>query len=629
MRRTDREITEANAIYAKSDTCNMEQNLQNICNEMDHKVFEFMDYQRAYHVGRADDESLMEQTTQPFWQSMRLAKRRLASKGLTMDVQIRKDKFGKAVKDERLCMRRDGHHMLGNKALNVCAHRTFYKNGKKLSAFKNKEVCNVALMKTEVIGDRASCPNCGYTNTIHSFFDGCDACGTKYKVQDFKTKVSSFSLEENTGGKIKSTILHNTLVQAVIVALCLLLEGVALFFFSLRMFMGVETLNMADVVLSVQMFMLMIPVAFRSIIVLGLIYLLGASFLVSIYKKQILQEEVVKKVLPHFSAGDFYQNLEYKLRNIHMTDRAEEVNVFARCPLDSVIKDYKDVVECDLSRLKFNRIQTDSDGYRVSVNAKMRLTECRRNRISVKYETLRLVLFGLPNVVNRPVAVLREYRCPGCGSGINVLEGGRCSYCGNVFDYSQFGWVIEDYHSKRQAISVFQAVKYAMIGLFVIVFGIHILFPMGIGKETIFKVRQVYAASMEKMESERPVYKKPDELYENVKCIKYLDQITGETMEYEADNAKVMAEQYKEYLISLGMQFHQDLDKGYVVYDTMDLRVDEYNDCCLYRITVIYQGKRMLIEAETVDTPEEDLDDTVKEMKDSLRGDEMSYFYYY
>ncbi len=585
----------------------MEQNLQTICNDMDKKAYAFMKFQREYYTDKADDEDLMERTTQPFWQSMRLSKRRLASKGLFMDVEIEGDKKSKTIKDERMHMRKDGHHLAGNKTLDVIAHRTFYKDGKKISTIKNREICNLALLKTEVNGDQAACPNCGYVSTITSFIDGCDACNSKFTVQDFETKVSRFSLEENTSAKIKDTVSGNAKFLGKLVGFFILLGVVALIFAAARLILQIGGVNIVDVILSLYTSLVMVPVTIKSIIILGVLYAAGASYLVSIYKKPILQEELVKQSLPDFSATDFYQNLEYKLRNIHLTDKAEEVNVFARCALNDVITDYKNVVECDMTRLKFIDFKTDSDGYRVNVESELRLTECDENRISTNYEKLNLTLFGKPAVIDKSITTLHQYTCPGCSASINILEGGVCNYCGNTFDYSEFGWVIESYESERQPVSLYQFIKYVMIGLFIIIFGGHILLPSGIGKPSIFTMRQEFSKQMENIENIYEKVQTPDVLYEDVNCITSNDIILEQVATYRTKDAKAITEQYQSYLESQGLQYYKTLDHGFVVYTSFYLDTEETIQY-YYRISVTYEGNDLTVEEEIVEDLEEVVD---------------------
>lgn len=52
---------------------------------------QFHGFYGDYFRGERDDAKLLDMTTQPFWQSMRLSKKRLSDKGLRMDVQFSLD----------------------------------------------------------------------------------------------------------------------------------------------------------------------------------------------------------------------------------------------------------------------------------------------------------------------------------------------------------------------------------------------------------------------------------------------------------------------------------------------------------------------------------------------------------
>lgn len=584
----------------------MDQNIQQICNEMDKKAYEFTKFQRAYHTDKATDQDLMERTTQPFWQSMRLSKQRLDAKGISLDIEITNDSKSKTIKDERLQAHKEGHHLVGNKTLDVITKRIFYKDGKQISNIKNREICHLALLKTEVDGDLAACPNCGYVNTITSFVDGCDACDSKFTVQDFETKVSSFSLEENTSEKIKDTVINNSKFLGKLIGASIVLGIIVLILAALRLILGFTGVSIMNVLLGFYTSVIMIPVTIKSVIVLAIIYAAGASYLVFRYKKPILQEEVIKQTIPDFSASDFYQNLEYTLRNVHLTESVEDANVFARCALDDVVADYQNIIDCDMNRLKFINIQADLDGYRMNVETKLRLTECAKKRITTNYEKLNLTLFAKQEVVNKSVTTLRQYSCPGCGAGINILEGGKCHSCGSVFDYAKFGWVIENYESKRQPISLYQFIKYVMIGLFLLIFGGHMLFPTDFGKETIFDLFEAYSEQLETVDVLYSQLDMPDTLYDDVTLVSSTDVIIEHVSKYEADNAASVVEQYRSYLDSMGFQFYKNTDNGFVVYKPFNIygknnMLIPYN----YRITVVYDGNIVKIEEEIVEDLEE------------------------
>lgn len=574
----------------------MSTNSHHISQEMDQKAYQFLKFQREYYTNQADDLALMERTTQPFWQSLRLSKRRLASKGLSMDMEISHDSKSLTVKDETLHMRKDGHHFAGNKALNVVVQRKFYKDGKMISAFQNREICNFHLLKTEGNGDRAACPNCGYVDTITSFIDGCNACDSKFTVQDFETKVSAFSLEENTRAKIKDTVWGNVKFLGILLAVFVLMAIAVLILCGMRLLVGRTEIDIVGPIIGTYMSFTMIPVIFKVLIILLIIFTAGASYLMKIYKNPILQEAIVKQEIPDFSARDFYQNLEYKLRNIHLTDNVDEVSVFARCDLEAVVENYHNVVECDMTRLKFLQFDEDYDGYRVSVEVELRLTKCKRERIISNYEKVNLTLFGRPEVIGKSVTTLREYKCPGCGSSLNVLEGGKCTHCGSIFDYAEFGWVIERYESIRKKYSLYQSIKYGMIAIFIAVFGLNLLFPTGIGKENIFQIYHIFSKQAEQLEQIYTNVKHPDELYEGVTLLSGDDYLIERRYEYETEDADTILKQYCSYLEKQGFILQEETENSATLYQTFTLEgaktLEEEN----YFITVTREDAYIIME---------------------------------
>lgn len=566
-----------------------------IKNEMDNKSHEFLQFQKKYYTHQADDTALMEHTTQPFWQSMRLSKRRLTEKGLSMDVEISRDAKSQTIREEGVSLRKDGHHLVGNKTLNVLIKRRFYRNGKKIATMKNRELCKFALLKTEVNGDRAACPNCGYVNTITSFIDGCDACNSKFRVQDFETKVSAFSFEENTPAKIRDTVLGNAKLLGGLIAGLILLAIIVLIPIAKRLTYGVTGINVVNPMIGFYLAVIMISVIFKILVVLLVIFVVGTAYLISRYKRTILQEEVIKQYLPEFSVRDFYQNLEYKLRNIHLTDKVDEVSVFARCSLEDTVKNYQNVVECDMTRLKFLQCNADSDGYRVKVQAELRLTECKRRRISTKYEKVILTLFGKQSVIDKSVAALWEYKCPGCGGSVNVLEGGKCSYCGNVFDYSEFGWVMEAYQGIRRKVSLYQLIKYTMLGICVIVFGFNLLCPMGLGKGNIFQIHNSFTQQALQLEKIFAGVEYPHELYEGVTLLSDEDYMIERRLEYEALDTDMVMEQYRHYLEEQGFVVLQETENSFSMYQTFEVVAIEEQEIGYYRMTVTREGSSIII----------------------------------
>ena len=181
-------------------------------------VNRFYEYQQRYYRNEMNDEQLTGITTQPFWQSMRLSKRRLAEKGLTMDVTVKEKVQRNNSKNQDLLAvftllyhiitkgnhftdsadyRKDGANLVENYSGEVTTERTYFYKGKKICRRKDHEICSANVLSTEVDGENASCPNCGNIGKISGFIDGCEYCGSKFTVQDFEPKISAFALEED------------------------------------------------------------------------------------------------------------------------------------------------------------------------------------------------------------------------------------------------------------------------------------------------------------------------------------------------------------------------------------------------------------------------------------------------
>ena len=391
-----------------------------------------------------------------------------------------------------------------------------------------------------------------------------------------------------------------------IIGAFVLLAIIILILSAMRLFVGMTEIDMAGPIVGLYLSFTMIPVIFKVLVILLIVFTVGTSYLMSIYKNPILQETVIKKSLPDISVRDFYQNLEYKLRNIHLTDKVDEVSVFARCSLDDVVKDYHNVVECDMTRLKFLQFKEDSDGYRVNVESELCLTECKGKRISTNYEKVNLSLFGRPEVINRSVTTLREYKCPGCGSSVNVLEGGRCSSCGNVFDYSEFGWVIESYQSRRRPISMYQTIKFAMIAVFAAVFSLNILFPTGIGKENIFQIYNIFSEQAAQLEGIVTGVQYPNKLYEGVTLLSSEDYLLERRFEYETVDADTIMKQYRSYLDGQGYVFYKETANSYIMYQSFLLDGSKEPEQNYYRITVTEEGTHIIVQGDLVSDLEEE-----------------------
>ena len=171
--------------------------------EIEGRTEDFYGELKAFYQGNAKaEQNLMEQTTQPFWQSLCLSGKRLQQRDLTVDMEMQ-EPVRPADYDGP---KKDGYDYTCHRTKAVKMRRTYYRKGKKIATLKTPEIVEANFLKADVQGDMAICPNCGHEGKLSSYIDGCDACGAKFLVSDFETKVSGFSLERTQGRKAFPTL---------------------------------------------------------------------------------------------------------------------------------------------------------------------------------------------------------------------------------------------------------------------------------------------------------------------------------------------------------------------------------------------------------------------------------------
>ena len=401
-------------------------------------------FQQDYYGGRQPDCELEDITTQPFGQSMQICKQRLKKQGLTMETQLSYP--NNSFYHDNMESLEDTQNWYGIRSADVRVQRRFYKNGKCIYKKKSREKSVISILQSKVDGNIAFCPNCGYQDSISSFTDGCAACGSQFTIHDFEPKVSGFSSQESIQTKSQDTIA--AILFAVIVFGCF---GGGIF-----LILGF-ILELINIFLGLPSWLEYINNIVSSILYAGLsslvILLFAVSLLEFILEKTNKQkdcnpvtgQEYGKNLFPNFSIPDFYQNVEYKLRNIHLIDHAKNVSSFVKCDLSHIVPSYKNVVDCDLTRLHFTGGKETEHGYSIQCEATMRLFCYSRKHIRKEYDRIKLFLYGKKNVVDQPVTAMRMYPCPTCSSTLNLFEGSKCKYCGNTYDFTNFDWVIESY----------------------------------------------------------------------------------------------------------------------------------------------------------------------------------------
>lgn len=539
--------------------------------EMEAKEADFEQKRNAYFAGQCTDKQLTEDTTQPFYESMRLSRKRLEERNLTVDVQAEEDRpsgrFAMFVDAEMYQgPYKDGGDYVGMHRRGLKIKRTFYRNGKKLCRQKDYEISRIQFLKSDVEGDMAACPNCGHMGKISSYIDGCDYCDAKFVVSDFETKVSGYSVEENVPRKAKKTFTKMLTIM-FLTSIGLVVLGVLAAFLVMMLLM--QGNNGTQAVWS----------GIVMIIALGMYDKLGAIFSILFWvylilfivllvrtRVQISGENMVKQLIPDFSMQDFLQNLEYQLKNIHLTDKAEAVQPFAHCTLQGIVEDYRDVVDCVLCNLTFTSAARTAEGIRADVTVKMRLSCDTGRKIKNRYEKLQLTLTCSEAALAREKTAIREYKCPGCGGSVDILSGGVCPYCGTHMDYGKFGWVIEKYE-KSKAENLYKRIVFLFVAIYIgaIAIGAIAAGSTEDGKEMLSAADMMIHRDAILDELYGNVAK-PDEWREDIICVNTAKDDIDRYYTYSCENGYEAADGYAELLRSENMTEEETGNAAFYFY---------------------------------------------------------------
>lgn len=536
--------------------------------EIEGRTEDFYGELKAYYRGsREAEKNLMEQTTQPFWQSLRLSRKRLQQRELTVAMDMQEQPRPADYEGPK----KDGYDYTCRRTRSVKTKRIYYRKGKEITRMKTPEIAVASFLKADVQGEMAVCPNCGHQGKLSGYIDGCDACGAKFLVSDFETKVSGFSLEEDAQQKSISNFVKagvTVAITAIAFAALAICAGGIMF---LLLAMGRNGFHAVKAAAAMMLGIGLAPVFFQSLFFMFIIFIV-MLIVMEVHRKPRIQEESrVKTLIPEFSTGNFLQNLEYQLRMIHLADTAEQVCFFAACDLDSTVMQYRNVVDCCICGVRFLGAEMAGDSCRISVEVKMRLTLDTGKKIWNRYEKIRLELEGRRDVVTQHSRALREYKCPNCGGSVDILGGGVCEYCNTAVDYRNFGWIITSYTNLGRPGNPFARILAAALGTY----GILLLLCLVTmahsedGKETLDLWRDI-RMSTEYLKAVQQDIVYPDAVTEECTETDSEEGTFAVRKVYACEDREAVKEACREALSARGFLALQQYPDGFSVYKTED-----------------------------------------------------------
>lgn len=448
------------------------------------KASSFLSVQNLYLGGHKSDAEMTEITTQPFWQSMHLSKKRLWGKGLVSETIIAKSlKPMTFISDTS-----NSHSEIGTFTQPIKEHKRIYSKGQIIYNKRDDKIIFVSAIKANGDEENACCPNCGNLGKISSYIDGCDYCGSKFTVNDFEEKISSFSLEENTPKKVLNVFKYIALVVGILAGAFSLLSVVSIIFAIIMSMSGasstLETLSLVIFMIATELS----PIFGRTFIYTGILFIIILILAFKLLGQRIGNTKIIKSEIQSFSPEDFAQNLEFKLRNIHFASNAKEVNVYSKLDLGNAVVAYQDVIECTLSKLTFKNVRKLENTYYIDADLICALTKYRNEKVWVESEKVSVTMSAPESLQDRTLGSIHCYYCPNCSSTINLLNGGVCDYCGTKLDYSKHGWMFEHYESKGKVANPFTKIKWLLLAVYAGIFIVFSAITLSLNYDTIYQL---------------------------------------------------------------------------------------------------------------------------------------------
>lgn len=403
----------------------------------------FLNFYNKFFMGESTDESATDYTTQLYYQSMEIEKKRLEQNDLHMNTSVEPELFWDDVNTLEYGQLKSVCNRKRTKTV-----REFFRYGKRIYHEENDEEVKINFLQSEVNG-KAECPNCGYVGEVSSFIDGCDQCGSKFEVKEFEPKVSAFTMNQDVDRetrKITSTTVKVASGIAIAVGLCFIVGIV------LSIYLQVNEMDSIAggmiVFMGVYLFYPMIRFAIITLIaLLTLAHIFGRK-----YAYNITNIETILNVYRNFSVQDFFQNVEMRFNQIYLANAVKDVQAYAECSLDNIVDNHLDVVDSHMSQLHFTGIEEASDYYLIKAWAKMRLYRLVNNKIKRASEK---VSFEVKvSKAGRGMTLLKAYKCSKCGNTIDIMKGGVCDHCGSELGLSDVGMKITEINFEKTANSI-------------------------------------------------------------------------------------------------------------------------------------------------------------------------------
>lgn len=341
----------------------------------------------------------------------------------------------------------DGHYIsrMGYRSCRFC--RSICRGGRKLM---NQER-NVLLYQTitdvhnwlAAKKDTHICPSCGASGTLESLVDGCDYCGTHFKMTDLFPKITGFYYLDDYGRT--SEEIKRDIGKFVIppILLC------SAFFTYGYMQKSPFILALIGGILGGGIFGGIFGYFLWAFRMLGKLFKdagRATKVLVKIGASEKRFVSAMQRYCPEFSFAYFSDAVVNLLKTVLYSDNPESLPIYEGGKLPQELSKIVDSVQFGSVALK--RFQVIDGICHVVVDLHMDNLYLRGSSIRKKKDVFRL---ELKRDVRTPVDLhfsIHHLRCKNCAASFDALHHKHCPACGSPYGTEDLDWIITDLRKK-------------------------------------------------------------------------------------------------------------------------------------------------------------------------------------
>ena len=411
--------------------------------------------------GLPENSALQSDVTQLFWHVLHLKKRRMERLGVSLDFESSRRTYGGKSLEESA--RSDAKYDVTEVRERIDALRVYSAPGRKPCRKRSTELAHyvIAAARTKKRTAQIICPNCGAVTTRENLLDGCDYCGSRFRIEDLGKNVSGFALRDDRQTALdKYRDLKSRFGLWVTLA-------VTIPVFLLSLFGMFSVWGDMDAGFGMKL----AAVIFGAVFLAGIAWF-AARFLFQLlfdpileridsvaghYAKKALEERkkheeqneaIFRRVRErdrYFSEESFFGGVQNKLAAVRFAESAREAAVFAAVDLRDAVERYRNVADADVVEMRLTGYERNDARETIRMEVLSDLLTAEETGFRKTGEKLALTMFRNPSALTEAACPPTVFLCGRCGRSLDLLKGGRCEYCGASLNLFNRDWIIGEY----------------------------------------------------------------------------------------------------------------------------------------------------------------------------------------